>query len=635
MIPSLAFTAALLGLTSASPVGLGMLGSKRFAPGRHGHVYKRQVPQEHSHDFVLTITREFLNLENPKNIQDPVFGLLGDGAAAAGAGDVTNLACLKQETADQAFTNAKAAGDLRGMAGALLFQAIERNTAGVGVASKLCIEQAVNPEIGALTQHQDAASDNAGALNKAITLELAKQLAGIGADPNLALLSGTFAPGDAGDSTGKGNSCDTEEPDLGCIFSEGLLVLDATEEEISSAVAGVAQTFTGTGGVSATDLVDLASFSVASVTGSVDLATIVNGGSGGAIGGASGVATASAGNASAVAPTSAGDASGVASTSAAAVTNEVGGNNSSNAGDAATTADKATTAEGCAVITTAITPVAPASQDSAASGQASAPSGQASCSTIVKTVAADATSAVLATLTSATVGQVASAGVNIQSFTGTLGGPAPPVVSSAGDRPFSVNGNTFTGSGAALSRSCDIQHNACANAANSGQLAGGTAQCETQSSECKAANALKKRQNGSFGSCSDPSIIFAAGLDGRKEEAFAPSNDADFNHGSAQKIGIIADFICQRLGDSCKADADVVASCTSAAAAAKATTQDQTAADVFNSGLGVGGGSGSGSGSGDANGNGGDAVVTSAAAVNTDAAESGDEVVVMTITQCA
>lgn len=355
---------------------------------------------------------------------------------------------------------------------------IERNTAGVGVASKLCTEKAVNPEIGALTQHQDAALENAGALNKAITLELAKQLAGIGADSNLALLSGTFAPGDVSvatprsvsidadsfspsDSTGKGSSCDAEEPDLGCIFSEKLVVLDAAEEEISSSVAGVAQTFTGTGGISAIDLIDLGSFSVASVTGNVDLATIVKGGSGDTTGAASGVATGSAG-----------DASGISSTSAAAaVTNDAGGNNSNSAVDvAATTAVEATTAEGCAVVTTAITPVAP--------------SKQAACSTIVKTVAADATSAVLATLTSATVGQVTSVGVNIQSFTAILGGPPPPVVSSAGDRPFSVNGNTFTDAGAALSRSCDTQHNAYANAANSRQLAGGTAQCDTQSSGC-------------------------------------------------------------------------------------------------------------------------------------------------------
>lgn len=188
-------SASLLGLATASPL-LGSTHGHRPIHRRANHIQKRQVPQEHSHDFVLTITNEFLALNNPKGIVDAVFGLLGNAAAADGAGDVTNLDCLKQETADQAFTNAKAAGDLRGMAGALLFQAIERNTGSVGLASVLCTDPAVNPEIAALTQHQDAASDNAGALNKAITLELAKQLAAIGADPKLALLSGTFAPGD-------------------------------------------------------------------------------------------------------------------------------------------------------------------------------------------------------------------------------------------------------------------------------------------------------------------------------------------------------------------------------------------------------------------------------------------------------
>lgn len=46
------------------------------------------------------------------------------------------------------------------------------------------------------------------------------------------------------------------------------------------------------------------------------------------------------------------------------------------------------------------------------------------------------------------------AGTNVQSFTGTLGGAAPPVISSAGNRPFSVNGSTFINAGAALIRSC-------------------------------------------------------------------------------------------------------------------------------------------------------------------------------------
>ncbi|CAF3541636.1 unnamed protein product [Fusarium graminearum] len=273
---SAACVALSIGVATASPV-FRVPSLAKVAPRSIKTIRKRQVPQEHSHDFVLTITKEFLDLDNPKEIADPVFGLLGDAAAAEGAGQVTNLACLKQETADQAFTNAKAIGDLRGMAGSLLFQAIERNSAKVGAASELCTETAVNPEIAALTQHQDAAGAGAEAVNKAVTLELAKQLAGIGADPNLALLSGTFAPGDVNDATGAGNTCDDLEPDLGCIFSKGLLVLDASEAEISAAVADVTPTFTGTGGIFATDLVDLASFSVAANTEVADLATIVGG----------------------------------------------------------------------------------------------------------------------------------------------------------------------------------------------------------------------------------------------------------------------------------------------------------------------------------------------------------------------
>ncbi|KAF4953656.1 hypothetical protein FGADI_5992 [Fusarium gaditjirri] len=428
------FSAAIItlsaGLATATPV------FRSPAPGRHvsRSIKKRQVPQEHSHDFVLTITGEMLRLNNPKEIQDPVFGLLGDAAAKEGAGSVTNLACLKQETADQAFTNAKEIGDLRGMAGALLFQAIERNTAGVGVASKLCDEAAVNPEIGALTQHQDAASTGAGAINKAVTLELAKQLAGIGADPNLALLSGTFAPGDTSDTTGKGNSCDEEEPDLGCIFSQGLLVLDATEDEISSAVANVKPTFTGTGGIFATDLVDLASFSVASGTEVADLATIVNGA-------ASGAASAT-------------EAANVTATVEAPAATKTGKAAEKTAGvGAGAKAGKGCKAKPKTAASKTLTPLP--SRTSGASVKATGATSNAQ-------------------------------GVNVQTFTGTLGGAPPPVISSAAEKPFSVNGNTFNGESVALGRSCDIQHNACADAANSGQLSGGVGQCETQLAACRA-----------------------------------------------------------------------------------------------------------------------------------------------------
>ncbi|TFY55634.1 hypothetical protein EVJ58_g8125, partial [Rhodofomes roseus] len=209
--------------------------------------FKREVPQEHSHEIVLSSVRPLLALNNPQNIQDPVFALLGDAAAAQGAGSVTNLACLQQAVADQSFTNAKAAGNTTGMVYSLIFRGLERNTGAVGTASAICNETATNPEVAAISQHQDPASDNAAATNKAIVLELAKQIASIGGDPTLALMSGTFAAGTIGDPTAKGNTCDDANDQLGCILTQNLLVDDATTDEINSAVAGVSSGSAGAG----------------------------------------------------------------------------------------------------------------------------------------------------------------------------------------------------------------------------------------------------------------------------------------------------------------------------------------------------------------------------------------------------
>ena len=43
---------------------------------------RRQVPQEHSHEFYLRATSAALALNNPDGIIDAVFGLLGNAAAA-------------------------------------------------------------------------------------------------------------------------------------------------------------------------------------------------------------------------------------------------------------------------------------------------------------------------------------------------------------------------------------------------------------------------------------------------------------------------------------------------------------------------------------------------------------------------
>ncbi|KAH7340673.1 hypothetical protein B0J17DRAFT_568610 [Rhizoctonia solani] len=197
----------------------------------------REVPQEHSHERILRAANVALKLNNPDSIQDAVFGLLGNAAAAAGAGKITDLDCLQTATADRAFTNAKAANDVAAMTAALQYRALERNTGKVGLESVQCTSfKPVNPEIAAITQHQDPAAQGAAAKNKAIVLELAKQIASIGGDPQAALETGTFQPGDVNDATAKGNTCDDPDDAQGCIISQNLIVFDATADEITAAV---------------------------------------------------------------------------------------------------------------------------------------------------------------------------------------------------------------------------------------------------------------------------------------------------------------------------------------------------------------------------------------------------------------
>lgn len=68
---------------------------------------------------------------------------------------------MQQAVADQAFTNAKAAGDTQGMVDALIFRALERNSGSVGATSNACTSiTAVNPEIAAIQQVWALASNH-------------------------------------------------------------------------------------------------------------------------------------------------------------------------------------------------------------------------------------------------------------------------------------------------------------------------------------------------------------------------------------------------------------------------------------------------------------------------------------------
>ncbi|KAI3397811.1 hypothetical protein diail_10344 [Diaporthe ilicicola] len=86
--------------------------------------------------------------------------------------------------------------------------------------------------------------------------------------------------------------------------------------------------------------------------------------------------------------------------------------------------------------------------------------------------------------------QAATGTQNLQTFTGALGGiKADPVTNSGqSDRPFEVDGDTFTDFASAAQRSCDNQKNKCAQVANSGSNAGfEVSACDSQDTQCKNA----------------------------------------------------------------------------------------------------------------------------------------------------
>jgi len=197
-------------------------------------LFTRNQPQERSHDKYLRKVNDMLWIHNQINVTDPVFGLVTDSSASAGRGNVTDVTCLQMAIADVAYTNAKQLMDLEGMVASLIYRTLERNTNGVGIKSRLCTTMtAVNPEIGALVQHQDPASDGAADHNRAVVLELARQISLIGGNATLATDAGTFAPG-------PGNICD----DPNCIYEQNRLQMLVSDDEIASYVGQCVSTLT-------------------------------------------------------------------------------------------------------------------------------------------------------------------------------------------------------------------------------------------------------------------------------------------------------------------------------------------------------------------------------------------------------
>lgn len=84
-----------------------------------------------------------------------------------------------------------------------------------------------------------------------------------------------------------------------------------------------------------------------------------------------------------------------------------------------------------------------------------------------------------------------------------------------------------------------------------------------------------------FGTCTNPTIEFGVGFDGRTEASFQPANKASFNHGSALNPQIIATAICDTFVNSCNANKPAIDNCAAAKAAITGLT-GQAVADAFN-----------------------------------------------------
>lgn len=108
----------------------------------------------------------------------------------------------------------------------------------------------------------------------------------------------------------------------------------------------------------------------------------------------------------------------------------------------------------------------------------------------------------------------------------------------------------------------------------------------TTAAAASSTNAASTGAN--FGSCSTPEISFGAGFDGRKETSFEPTDKNSFNHGSAQNIAIITQFICDTLTNSCKANQVAKSLCATATTAANgAAAKTGAQADAFNAVFGI------------------------------------------------
>ncbi|KAE8323478.1 hypothetical protein BDV39DRAFT_217725 [Aspergillus sergii] len=109
---------------------------------------------------------------------------------------------------------------------------------------------------------------------------------------------------------------------------------------------------------------------------------------------------------------------------------------------------------------------------------------------------------------------------------------------------------------------------------NPGTITTATTTATTTVTSCPT-NGAGSSDGPDYGTCSDPTIRWADGLDGRTEYSWITNDQDDFPHGSSSTINTLMDFVCNRLRSSCNAPQAAINRCYSAAA--------RTAALIFSS----------------------------------------------------
>ncbi|KAI0264381.1 hypothetical protein BC834DRAFT_844045 [Gloeopeniophorella convolvens] len=207
------------------------------------------------------------------------------------------------------------------------------------------------------------------------------------------------------------------------------------------------------------------------------------------------------------------------------------------------------------------------------------------CDTLVNSCGADQTA--LATCSAAEAaadGETAKTGAQADAFNSVFG----ITTNFASIIPLDDQGNPVGGAApppAASTSASSVSASASASASATAAAAGATSSSASSNTGSSSSSTSGSSDSGAadFGKCTTPEIKFAAGLDGRKETAFVPVDQTSFNHGSADNIDVISQFICNQLTNACGANQAAKDLCTQAEAAADAATAPTGAqADAFN-----------------------------------------------------